>query len=169
MPEWKSADPDLVREVVREGEVFLQGQLTLATSADQRAAALGGVFTAAGTAVIAGVIAALSLQSVPQGIVWAGGVAAALFITAAGLCLATVLPVGWWLPGNEPESWYGDVEAERKLIEALGEEAEHYQEKIIENRAVLKANARLYRWGVRSGILAPIVGFTLWWVLRLIL
>jgi len=51
--DWSKAKPGLIQQIVREGECYLDGQLKLALSADQRGAILAGVFTAAATAVLA--------------------------------------------------------------------------------------------------------------------
>ena len=45
---------DFRKEIVREGTVYLDGQLRIATSADSRASGLAGIFTAAATALTAG-------------------------------------------------------------------------------------------------------------------
>lgn len=47
--DWSKAKPGVLERIVQEGEQFLGGQLELATSADQRAAVLAGMFTAAAT------------------------------------------------------------------------------------------------------------------------
>lgn len=164
MPNWKNAKPELLQQIVQEGETYLQGQLTLATSADQRAAVLGGIFAASGTALTATLIAAVSTNNVAVSLLFGGAVSAALFLVAAGLCLLTALPVGFDLPGNEPKSWYGDVENGTEIHNALAEEAENYQEKIVDNRNVLKSNAVRFRLGAITGIAAPFVGAIIWMI-----
>lgn len=162
MPNWKNAKPDLIRQVVQEGETYLQGQLTLATSADQRAAVLGGIFAASGTALMVALIAAISVGNLSVSLLAGGVVSTGLFIAAAGQCLRTVLPVGFDLPGNEPQSWYRDVESGTDIGDALAEEAENYQEKILDNRKVLKTNAARFRIGAYMGIVAPLAGAVVW-------
>lgn len=165
--DWAKAKPEMVNKIVQEGEAYLSGQLKLATSADQRASMLAGVFTAAATAVIAGLLT-LNTSDIPLGekfpIYLGGGVAFVSFLAAASLCIMAIFPVGFWLPGNEPASWYGDVNSEKELTPALGEEAEHIQSKISENRAVLEKNAKRFRWGAILGIAAPIAGTLAWFI-----
>lgn len=84
------------------------------------------------------------------------------FLVGAALCIAAIFPVGFWLPGNEPESWFGDVAAAKELDAALCEEAEHIQSKIAENRSVVAKNAQRFQWGAILGIIAPAAGFLLW-------
>jgi hypothetical protein len=164
--DWKNADKDMTTRIVEEGQTYLDGQLRLATSADGRAAALAGVFTAAAAAIMAGLIA-LTVASKPDfaakyPIYLGGGIAALLFLAAAAHAIAAMLPISFWLPGNEPESWYGDVDSKKAMMEALGEEAEHIQSKIEDNRKVLKRNARLFKRAAILGICAPTAGATLW-------
>lgn len=161
MPDWTKANKKLVEAIVREGETYLQGQLTVATSADQRASVLGGIFAAAGTAIfgalIAGSTGTLSLSIVVAGIVTGG-----VFLVSAGLCLSTALPVDFYLPGNEPANWYSDVDAETPLSSALGDVAEDTQSRIVNNNKVLKRNAWLFRTGAILGIAAPLLGLLIW-------
>jgi hypothetical protein len=162
--DWSKADPELVKEIVRESELFLQGQLTLATSADQRASSLAAVFAASGTAIIAGLISAPIWQqgaSDPPLIV-AGIVAAALFLVGASFCVLTTMPVGFDLPGSRPESWEDDVQAGRLLPDVLPEQVENYQGKIADNSAVLKRNAVYFRIGAIAGLASPFAGFCAW-------
>lgn len=148
----------LIRQAVVEGETYLGGQLTLATSADQRAVVLGGVFTAAGTAIIVALIAGHSVGLVSIAILLSGLVSALLFLIGAGLCVSTVMPVDIDLPGNEPDSWSVDIEQNTAILDALEEEAKNYQTKIKDNRAVIQNNAKRFKWGAIAGITAPIAG-----------
>jgi len=158
MPNWSDADKDMVKHVAREAEMYLGGQVTLGTSADQRASVLGGVFMAAGTAIVAGLLGILSAGFMSWSIIVGGSISAILLLVASGLCILATVPVGFWLPGNEPKSWYEDVDSNRPLLEAMGEEAEQIQEKIEENRKELKKNARRFKWGAFLGVTAPFVG-----------
>ncbi len=165
--DWSKASDQMVARVVQEGETYLSGQLKLATSADQRASVLAGVFTTAGTALLAGLIAfAATNQSAPiterYPLFLGGGAAVILFFAAASLCIAAIFPAAFWLPGNEPKSWFGDVESGKGLTAALAEEAEHIQDKIAENRGVIVKNAWRFKTGTIVGIAAPGIGLILW-------
>jgi hypothetical protein len=166
--DWSKAKPDVVQHVVKEGQSYLDAQLHLGTSADQRASVLAGIFIAAATGVLLGLasLAAAKTSSAAHMFpVFLGGLVTALLLLSAGsLCVAATMPVKFWLPGNEPESWFRDVKDETETTTALGEEAEHIQAKIVENRMVTERNARRFKWGAMLGIAAPFVG-TLFWVL----
>ena len=84
--------PDFRKEIVREGTVYLDGQLKIATAADARASGLAGIFIAAATALIAGVVIAIfnsAGAALPARLpMMLGGAAAALFFLAAAvLCI----------------------------------------------------------------------------------
>jgi hypothetical protein len=160
-------ETDFRKEIVREGTVYLDGQLRVATSADSRAAGLAGIFTAATTALIAGVVVALfnsPTHDTPSltPLIFAGIAAAILLFSAALLCILAIQPVGFWLPGLAPENWQEDVLVGRKLEECLSDRAQHIQEQIAENLTTIQRNARLFKWGSRLGISAPFAGFLIW-------
>ena len=166
--DWSKADSNMVERIVEEGEAYLAGQLKLATSADQRASMLAGVFTAGATAVIAGLLTLHTAEKIALAqkfpVYLGGGVGFLLFLAAASFCIAAIFPVGFWLPGNEPQAWYRDIEGAKDLKLALGEEAEHIQSKISENREVLSKNATRFKIGAILGIAAPIVALAVWMI-----
>jgi hypothetical protein len=161
-------DETFSREIVRGGETYLDGMLRVATSADQRASGLAGMFTAAATALIAAVVV---LANPTWNVTWklplmlGGGAAALMFLTGAVTCLRTIMPVKFWLPGCEPHNWDSDVVVGKKLHDCLGERATHIQEQIADNLVVIETNARRFKRGARFGIAAPCVGFVVWLLL----
>lgn len=164
--DWSTANKEILERVVEEGESYLRGQLTLATSADQRAAALAAVFTAAATALIAGILA-LTTTSPPHlrdhfPIYIGGGIASLCFLIAAGFCIAAVFPTNFFLPGNQPENWHGDIEAKKAIEVSLAEETQHIQGKIEFNRACIARNATRFKRGAILGIAAPLAGLLFW-------
>lgn len=159
---------DFRKEIVREGTVYLDGQLKIATSADARASGLAGMFTAAATALTAGVVIAIfnstsgSSLAARLPMMLGGGVAALCFLAAAVLCITAIRPVSFWLPGLSPENWATDIASGRELDDCLGERAQHIQEQIAENLKTIESNAKLFKWGARFGIAAPFVGVLVW-------
>jgi hypothetical protein len=154
-------------EIIKGGEAYLDGLLKIATSADSRASGLAGIFTAAATALTAGVVIAIAnapgadiLARLP--VLAGGGTAAACFLIAAIFCVRSLQPTSFWLPGCEPTNWEEDVAAGRKLDDCLEERAKHIQDHIDQNAHVIEKNAKLFKWGTRFGIAAPFVGFVAW-------
>ena len=56
MADWSKAKDGIVTEILKDSETYLTGTVTIATSADQRAAVVAGTFATAGAAIVAGVI-----------------------------------------------------------------------------------------------------------------
>ena len=153
------------REIIRGGESYLDGMLRIATSADQRASGLAGMFTAAATALLAAVVALANPAWSVTGklpLLLGGATASLMFLIGAVTCLSTIMPVKFWLPGCEPHNWDEDVAAGKKLHDCLGERATHIQEQIADNLGVIEKNARRFKWGARFGIAAPFVGVVVW-------
>src|SRR6266508_2556649 len=109
--------PEFRKEIVRGGEAYLDGQLKIATSADSRASGLAGMFTAAATALTAGVVIAVfnPAWAVPARLplMLGGSIAAACFLIGAVLCITAIRPVDFWLPGCAPENWADDAASAR--------------------------------------------------------
>jgi hypothetical protein len=163
--DFSKIDDTFGKEIVRGGEAYLDGMLKIATSADQRASGLAGMFTAAATALLAATVALASpAWNVPGRIsLMLGGAASAImFLLGALLCLRTVMPAKFWLPGCEPHNWEPDVTAGKKLHDCLGERASHIQSQIAENLTVIESNARRFKWGAMCGIAAPFIGVIVW-------
>jgi len=155
---------DFAREIVREGEAYLGGQLQIATSADQRAAVMASVFTAAGAALAAGVITIASskdgIGSFP--VFFGGTIASLLFLAGASCCVKATMPCDFWPPGSEPGNWNTEIVSGANLKDAFGEQSSHIQDKIDENSRVLSRNAGWFKWGARLGIAAPFFGILSW-------
>jgi hypothetical protein len=158
MMDFSKIDDGFRTEIVKGGETYLEGLLKLATSADSRASGLAGMFTAAATALTAGVVIALGNAPGAD-----GGVAAALFfLIGAIVCIRSIQPIGFWLPGCEPDNWEDDVSQGKQLKDCMAERAMHIQDHINKNVVVIEKNANLFKWGTRFGIGAPFVGFAIW-------
>lgn len=96
------------RDALREGEVLLQAQLTVANAADQRALTWGGFLIAAATAALGGGIALL-IKSPPDLSLSVLALGFALCILkAAWDAIRTVAPALWDFPGIRPGNWLPD-------------------------------------------------------------
>jgi hypothetical protein len=159
--------PDFRKEIVRGGEAYLDGMVKLATTADARASSLAGMYTAAATGLIAGVVIALfnlagTNLAARLPLILGGVAAAACFLIGAILCISAIQPIDFYLPGCEPDAWKEDIDAGKDLDDCLGERAGHIQTDINSNGEVLTKSARLFKWGSRFGIAAPFVGMAIW-------
>jgi hypothetical protein len=156
VPDWKHADEALVREAVSDGDSKLKAQLQIATSADQRASVLSGIYIAAATGIIGAVVSRSTPTTIP--LISGALLTAAAFMTGALLCILTMLPSYFWTSGNSPAQWYKDITNKTPIKEALGEQAEHLTEKLSENNAALERNAKRFLFGALIGAFAPIIG-----------
>jgi hypothetical protein len=165
--DFSKIDQDFRKEIVRGGEAFLDGQVKIATSADSRAASLAAMFTAATTALLAGVVIAIFNSAGSQlherlPLIVGGACAVSFFLTGAFTCVTAIQPVGFYLPGCHPQNWDEDVQAGRKLDDCLGERADHIQKHINYNSQIIEKNAKRFKWGTRAGMFAPVFGLLAW-------
>src|SRR6478736_1556082 len=95
VPDWLSGDIELIKEACRHGEAQLAAQVQLATSADQRASVLAGIYVAAATGII-GAMATGEAFKDSRSLLWGAGIAAGAFLLAAVLCIKATLPTAFW-------------------------------------------------------------------------
>jgi hypothetical protein len=166
MVNWSTAKEGVVAEVLRDSEIYLSGTVTIATSADQRAAVVAGTFATAGAAIVAGIIgfaAAASADNFYAPAVYAGGLSAALlFISGSIFCIRAAMPVGFHLPGTKPSGWEDDVTSGHSLLECQHDLLAIRENAIKENLEVIETNAGRYTIGAYLGIAAPVVGAIIW-------
>lgn len=155
--DWKTKNLELIQEASRHAEARLAAQLQIATSADQRAAVLGGIYVAAATGII-GALAAGAAGNISLALTIGACVAAAAFLLGAYLCIFAMLPISFDIAGNMPSNWYDDIDANRSMQETVGEQLDCFDEAIRDNDVRVGKNARLFKWGALLGISAPIVG-----------
>jgi hypothetical protein len=166
MINWSAAKEGIVEEALRTSETYLAGTVTVAASADQRAAVVAGTFATAGAAIVAGVIgfsATVSTNNEYAVSVYLGGLLAAfMFLLGAFLCIRAAMPVGFNLPGTQPSGWETDVTGGRALKECQYDLLNFRENLIVENLAVIRNNARLFMIGAYCGIAAPFIGALAW-------
>jgi hypothetical protein len=169
MIDWSSAKEGVVEEALRTSEMYLAGTVTIAASADQRAAVVAGTFATAGAAIVAGLMAfsaAVSSDNHYATAVYAGGaVAAFLFLLGAFLCIRAAMPVGFNLAGTQPGGWEEDVRGGRELRACQHDLLNFREDLIRENLSIIKRNATLFASGAYCGIAAPFVGAAIWAVI----
>ncbi|MCJ2023382.1 hypothetical protein [Methylobacterium sp. J-067] len=129
---------DTLKEIIRNAESFLSGQLTSGLASNQRALTLTSVLAAA-TVVLGGATATLLVGATPNpplaaicGLVTAG------FLVSMGLAISAAKPADWYLAGNTPASWVEDVELGKILERSLAEQASWYADMIADNHATME-------------------------------
>jgi hypothetical protein len=153
----ESTEGELGQLVLHQGELYLGGQLHLATATQARATTLTGIFLPAATA-----LGGVALAQGDRALLWAG-IASAVLLLAGGLgCLvAAVLPSELHVSGSEPKRL---IEALRhgSLSEVVGFEAENYQTMADRNRRVIRRYVYRLRAGGFTAAAAPFVGGLTW-------
>jgi hypothetical protein len=166
MIDWSAAKDGVVEEALRTSETYLLGTVTIAASADQRAAVVAGTFATAGAAIVAGLMgfsAAVTADNHFAPAIYLGGLlAASLFLIGALLCIQAAMPVGFNLPGTQPSGWKEDVIGGKTLKDCQHDLLNFREVLIRENLDTIKNNARLFTYGSYCGVAAPFVGAAAW-------
>jgi hypothetical protein len=157
--DWSAVSVESAAAILRQGELYLDGQCRLAIAADQRAMAASSFFSGFAAIVLA---ATFGYWSQVRGIdlLVAGLVTAALLLAGAVSCVRAAWPVEFAVPGNEPKKWWG-VRGE-PLNFLLGGQTEHCQFFIEHNHRVLVRNSWWLKAGLVWGVSAPFVGALTW-------
>jgi len=157
--DWSGVAEPMAREILAQGEKFMQSQLQAALAADSRATSMAGLYIT------------LSLATTAAGAgYWdkAGNISALLACIAAGgsLMAAAILaawaarPIDFYFPGNQPHQWFpGKM---NDIVTMIGGEAENYDERIAYNDERLGENQRAIRRSFMLAIIAPIAGCIGW-------
>lgn len=100
----KQLDTETMKEVVREGEIYLQAQFTAAAASDQRGMAWAGFMIASAAAALAAAAALVD----KGGHTFLAIVTFALSVALVGstaLAASAVRPKKFCFPGNAPANW----------------------------------------------------------------
>jgi hypothetical protein len=127
------ADPEMLKEILREAESYLGAQLTSALAANQRAMTFTTVISAA-AAVIGGAAGSLLLSGTGRGAL--GMVCAAVacgFLFAVWMAMGAAAPSAFGFVGNIPSQWVDDIEGSVPLQVSLAQQCAHYDDNITKN------------------------------------
>jgi hypothetical protein len=100
----RSFDTDVLDEIVREGELFLQAQFGAASASDQRGMAWAGFMVAAATAALAAA-ASLVVSGGHTLLAITSLAGAGMLLVSTFLAAKAVRPHKFAFPGNCPENW----------------------------------------------------------------
>ena len=136
----------LQEEAIREGELRLQSQLSVASDADKRALTWAGFLISAASALVATTFAIARNESLEVGLVILGAFLSVLLLSAAWLAVESARPSLFSLPGNSPENWLPSVwdchgSEEQKRSTARCDQARHIATAISDNKLSAKRRA----------------------------
>ncbi len=156
--DWTGTTEPMVRDILMQGETFLQAQFQSALAADQRATTLAGILVTLSTAVFAAAIA--TWEQVPADALYGMSAMAGILLVAGAFAAWAARPIDFWFPGSRPEQWYdGKLE---KCVDMLGGAAELTQSSIDENEAFMVGNQTAVRISFVLALLSPIAGLAVW-------
>ena len=136
-------DIELLKEIGRQAEVYLDAQLQAGIAADQRAMSFVSLLAAA-TVVVAGAGVALLIQEKPNPkLGWTCLSTTVGFTLAMLLAILSARPCGFWYGGSRPADWQRDLRFAHDQRESYGEHLMNYEERIGKNAKTLEKNSRL--------------------------
>ncbi|WAJ27538.1 hypothetical protein [Antarcticirhabdus aurantiaca] len=137
-----AADEPTLREMLREAEVHLASQQTVALAADQRAMTITGFFAAAAVVLIGGAsgYAIGDKPNVALSVICI--LVAAALLGAIWFAVRAAAPAGFDFAGSSPADWVRDIEARKPLNESLAEMCAHFADSIDANHKRMEANAK---------------------------
>ena len=156
---WADVDEKMATLILQQGEKILASQVQLAIAADQRAISSANTFVTVAVGVLAATLGYYGVEPLLS-VLMAGLIGAGMITTAAICCFIAASPRLIHLPGGHPRSWQSVRQA--KMNEAMGGEAENYQEQIDYNDQLLMNNSQWLKAGLLTAVVAPIVSSIVW-------
>lgn len=156
----KTADPEVLKEIVREAESFLAAQLAAGLASDQRAINTAIYLAAILAAVVGGTA---TLVSVGKSLGWH-----LMGIAWLACCLTFALihavraarPTTFSYSGNNPANWVSDIREKRLLHDSLAGQAALYAQGIRSNVGCLDNAHTCMNLSLVTGV-AGVLGFAL--------
>ena len=157
--DWTGVDIETAREIMALGQKHLEAQLQTALAADARATAMSSLYVTMALAAIAGGLAywqtADSLEALFSSIS-----ATLILIVAAAQAAWAARPIGFYLPGTDPATWFDD--RRDNLVELIGGQAEIDNRDIRRNSKRMAESGRAIKRAFNLSLSAPVVGFLVW-------
>lgn len=152
------ADREMLEEIIRQAESYLQAQLTAGIAADQRAMSFFGTTAAAAALIITGGVTLILQGNVHTPLGWAAIATAFGLLISIALASLTAKPVSFCYPGNSPGEWVADILSAKGYNYALAETAAHYDDFIHENKITLDRNATMMAVAIWTAWLSLLFG-----------
>jgi hypothetical protein len=161
--DWADIPEPAVREILRQGEKYLDSTLKTAVAADQRATTLMGIYGAVGVALLVSA-ATLGTRVQPDPSLIMPIVATAFCLLIAGLmCGRAGRPVDFYVSGYEPDKIVRSSADELWLMRYI---CEDLQRRIDLNKAILKKSSHwIFASFFASGI-SVLIGIAVFFIIR---
>lgn len=139
--ELQTGNLEVLREIIRQGELFLESQLQSGIASDQRAVTFAAVVGAVAAVLIGGYVTV----DAPTGVGWVLVPVVVGLLVSMVFAIAAARPVDWGFPGNNPKNWRDDIVQNHSLERSLAEQAKLYSICISQNKDALIRNSGLMR------------------------
>jgi hypothetical protein len=157
-PDWTDIPEPSVEYLLQEAKEHLQGTIDLGINADQRSAALCGVFGGGAFAMFAVSATVFTISRPNMTLIYSALLPGILLLIACLLCARAAAPEDFYGPGYEPAlliaSASDPIWMKRYVIEDI-------QYRIEANRAEINREARLVKWAFRVAVTAVLAGTAL--------
>jgi hypothetical protein len=162
--DWDDIPEAAVREILRQGETYLDATLKVAIAADQRATTLMGIYGAVGVALLVSA-ATIGTRAQPDfSLIVSLGVVASLLLLAGLICGRAGRPIDFYVSGYEPTKIIKSSTHELWLLRYVCEDV---QRRIDSNRRSLERSSVLIVSSFIISGLAVIAGIIAFFCLRI--
>jgi hypothetical protein len=160
---WDGISEDATREILRQGELYLDRTLQTAIAADQRATTLMGIYGAVGVALL---VAGATLETRPQpdlSLITSIVVMAFLILIAGLMCGRAGKPVDFYISGYEPNKLMPSSTDRMWLLRYICEDLES---RIDANKKILRKSSFLILASFALAGLSVMAGVVIFFALR---
>jgi hypothetical protein len=161
---WNGISEDATREILRQGEVYLDRTLQTAIAADQRATTLMGIYGAVGVALL---VAGATLGTRPQpdlALITSVVVMAFLVLIAGLMCGRAGRPIDFYISGYEPEKIMASSTDRLWLLRYI---CDDLQSRIESNKKILQKSSVLVLVSFVAAGTSVIIGPVIFFILRI--
>lgn len=161
-PDWTNIPEASVHHLLEEAKEHLRGTIELGINADQRSAALCGVFGGGAFALFAVSATVFAGEHSSTTLQWASAIAGFILLIASLLCARAASPGDFYVSGYEPSLLFSAASdplwMQRYTIEDI-------QRRIEANRIEINREASLVKWAVRIAMGSLVIGLVIFFVI----
>lgn len=157
--DWTGVSEDMARQILQQGETFMQAQLQAAIASDSRATAMCGLYLTLALAILAAGLGYWQQVDI-DAVLFASLTGGGALIAASAFAAWAARPVDFFFPGNQPHQWIPN--RTQGLLGMLGGEAENYDARIAFNEAQIASSKRAVDRALKIAVLSPLAALIVW-------
>jgi hypothetical protein len=159
MPITKSEKTEILKHAIQDCHAQLGAAASFGIAADQRASTLASVYVTAATVIAAAAFGFINNSDLTSDIVVSTIIACGGLYIAGMICIITAMPTTFYSAGNPPEYWEWQLKTGNSLSQALKMQLDEHKDKIAINKKTMLRNAKFFKFGALTGVIAPIISF----------